>query len=98
MIDVDEFKLINEKYGHLGGSDFSGAWKAYDRYFLQKDILGRMGRDEFVVFITNASAKELISDKVECLKRRFQQSGRRNLGVCRNLSIAGAFCTEKRHI
>ena len=55
-----------------------------------------MGRDEFVVFITNASAKELISDKVECLKRRFQQSGR-NLGVCRNLSItAGAEFVQRK--
>lgn len=97
MIDVDEFKLINEKYGHLAGDQtLQALGKLMTGIFFKKDILGRMGGDEFAVFITKASAKELISDKVECLKRRFQQSGR-NLGVCRNLSItAGADFVQRK--
>ena len=97
MIDVDEFKLINEKYGHLAGDQtLQALGKLMTGIFFKKDILSRMGGDEFAVFITKASAKELISDKVECLKRRFQQSGR-NLGVCRNLSItAGADFVQRK--
>ena len=85
------------KYGHLAGDQtLQALGKLMTGIFFKKDILGRMGGDEFAVFITKASAKELISDKVECLKRRFQQSGR-NLGVCRNLSItAGADFVQRK--
>ena len=56
MIDVDEFKLINEKYGHMAGDQtLQALGKLMTGIFFKKDILGRMGGDEFAVFITNAS-------------------------------------------
>jgi len=54
MADLDSFKLVNDIYGHDMGdkvlSMFAGLIKQNTR---KEDILGRVGGDEFIIFIKN---------------------------------------------
>lgn len=52
ILDIDNFKMVNDTCGHAVGdqviSDFA---KKIERQFREKDIIGRIGGDEFVVFV-----------------------------------------------
>ena len=52
MLDVDDFKRINDSYGHVVG-DFviSGIARCLNSSFRNSDIIGRFGGDEFVIFM-----------------------------------------------
>ncbi len=60
MIDMDNFKSVNDRYGHMVGDEVikSVAQKIQTK-IREKDVLGRFGGEEFVVFlmdITHESA------------------------------------------
>lgn len=56
VIDIDNFKLINDTLGHACGDEaltkFSYALKSC---FREQDIIGRIGGDEFIVFMKNTN-------------------------------------------
>ena len=52
VVDLDGFKRINDTYGHLTGDHLLMAMAEQMRkVFRSSDIVGRMGGDEFVVFL-----------------------------------------------
>jgi diguanylate cyclase (GGDEF)-like protein len=57
MVDIDQFKTINDAYGHLAGDDllrqFAGELKSASR---SKDLIGRWGGDEFVLVLDSGGA------------------------------------------
>ncbi|MDD4519704.1 MAG: diguanylate cyclase [Alphaproteobacteria bacterium] len=61
MIDVDDFKNINDTYGHGAGDmvlkSIGICWKKIIR---SSDILGRVGGDEFALVLHNTDAKKAI--------------------------------------
>ncbi len=63
MIDMDNFKAINDNYGHIEGDNtlkmFADTMRKYSS---DKDILCRIGGDEFVMFINGISSKSEISN------------------------------------
>lgn len=60
IIDIDSFKQVNDTYGHQFGDavikDFAQHLKARAT---KTDIIGRIGGDEFVVFLSIANETEL---------------------------------------
>ncbi|WP_235276204.1 GGDEF domain-containing protein [Methylotenera sp. G11] len=61
MIDLDNFKNINDTYGHLEGDkvlvDFAQKAKAAIR---ETDQISRFGGDEFLIILPNTSIKEAL--------------------------------------
>jgi two-component system cell cycle response regulator len=61
-IDLDSLKHINDTFGHAAGDaaivDFS---RILTETFRDSDIIGRMGGDEFVILIIDASESDLAS-------------------------------------
>lgn len=70
MMDVDKFKDINDTYGHASGDivlqKIGNLLKAG---FRESDIVGRIGGDEFVVFMKHVDSKEIVLERIENLQR-----------------------------
>ncbi len=59
LFDIDNFKHINDEFGHMQGD--SVLYQICDDLrliFRSTDILGRIGGDEFLVFIKNISSED----------------------------------------
>ena len=55
MLDVDDFKSINDRLGHLFGDEFLKTFATkLKSVFRGTDIVGRYGGDEFLVFLDHA--------------------------------------------
>lgn len=66
LLDLDDFKGINDKYGHLKGDE--ALKKLTDvllSTFRRKDVVGRLGGDEFLVFIKGVHNKEILDHRME---------------------------------
>lgn len=80
MIDIDNFKSVNDNLGHMfGDAVLKNIASAIRRTFRSSDIIGRIGGDEFIVFMKNTSienaemkARELCTS----IKRTYSGNGR----------------------
>lgn len=74
MLDIDEFKKHNDTYGHPYGDQVIRETARFIEGFLRKtDLCGRMGGDEFMVFLYDISSEEEMISRIsmfcEMLKR-----------------------------
>ncbi|MBE5842958.1 MAG: diguanylate cyclase [Butyrivibrio sp.] len=70
VIDVDNFKQVNDSLGHNAGDRLlKHIGDLLRENFRSTDIIGRFGGDEFIVFMPGAGAKDL----VEARCRRMQE-------------------------
>lgn len=72
VLDIDEFKNINDRYGHLAGDQVLRSMA----YILKKmvfgnDILGRIGGDEFVIFMSVQPGPNFIEERCRQIKQQF---------------------------
>ncbi len=62
MVDIDDFKQINDRFGHASGDevlkDFSSILKTHIR---SEDIVARIGGEEFLIILKNSSQKSCSS-------------------------------------
>ena len=68
LFDVDNFKTINDNYGHGAGDEaIRNVARVLKENFRSDDYVCRIGGDEFVVLMVHApkSAKNLISSKIK---------------------------------
>jgi diguanylate cyclase (GGDEF)-like protein/PAS domain S-box-containing protein len=58
MVDVDDLKRINDRFGHAVGDELIAGVAALLRERLRStDVLGRMGGDEFAVLVPNTTVE-----------------------------------------
>lgn len=70
MLDVDDFKAINDTHGHPGGDAVLRRIAHEGRQILRgSDAFGRLGGDEFVVFLpdTGLASALAIAERFRCL-------------------------------
>ncbi|BDS25198.1 diguanylate cyclase [Enterobacter asburiae] len=71
FIDLDDFKLINDRYGHEAGDQFLiEVGKRLTEEKQQDDIIGRLGGDEFLVASLSTSHSEGDNAQVTLLRTR----------------------------
>ncbi len=74
MIDIDNFKLVNDTYGHMhGDSVISKLAEMIREYFAREGICGRFGGDEFVVFLPEIDNIEREETKIEQFRDDFSK-------------------------
>jgi diguanylate cyclase (GGDEF)-like protein len=93
MIDLDHFKQVNDNFGHHGGDQALRAFAGACRKVLAgKDIIGRLGGEEFAVLLPHADidqardVAERIRRAVEDIRLAGNLSGLRitsSIGVAR---------------
>ncbi|MDO5562292.1 MAG: diguanylate cyclase [Synergistaceae bacterium] len=64
MIDLDNFKMINDSLGHRQGDKMlSDAAAAIRKVFRSADIVGRLGGDEFMALMKDIPTRESVEKK-----------------------------------
>ncbi len=74
MIDLDNFKKMNDTYGHMVGDEvlkiFADVLKGYAR---KGDLICRLGGDEFVTFYTDLTDPEIVAKKATDVIKTFSE-------------------------
>lgn len=67
ILDIDEFKHINDTYGHLAGDNvLKGVVSAVKKNLRRSDIVSRFGGEEFIIFAphTDSSGARYLAEKI----------------------------------
>lgn len=74
IIDSDNFKRINDTYGHYAGDVvLSTLGKTYRESFRKNDIVGRIGGDEFVILMTDVPNTTIVEEKLNTLLQKVHE-------------------------
>ncbi len=74
-VDIDNFKNINDSFGHLYGDEvLQELAEKIKGLFRSSDILGRFGGDEFILFIKDLPSLEFVHSKAEQLCKSIHAS------------------------
>jgi len=66
MMDLDHFKLVNDRYGHeMGDKVLSLVANTLKKFVRSDDVLGRIGGDEFVIFYRGFWKDEALQERCE---------------------------------
>ncbi len=75
IIDVDNFKGINDTFGHLyGDAVITQLGSSLRSIFQKSDILGRVGGDEFFVFMRNYNEVDIVEQRAQQVCDEFRKT------------------------
>ena len=73
IMDVDRFKYVNDRYGHaVGDKVLQQFGQILQAHFREGDIIGRIGGDEFIVFMRKTENKEGAVARIEDLLQKME--------------------------
>ncbi len=93
FIDIDDFKNVNDDYGHIAGSDILGRLAVlFKESIRQTDYFYRYGGDEFIIILANTNAEDakvvaqrlLVSIKAQA----FEVSKKKKYNMSASIGIA----------
>ncbi len=68
MVDIDNFKEMNDRYGHLFGDEvLVKVANILKTSFRTTDLFGRLGGDEFAILLVNFNDENKLINKIELL-------------------------------
>ncbi len=92
LLDVDNFKSVNDTMGHAFGDEvLSSLGEGISVIFRASDIIGRVGGDEFMIFLKSVPTTEAIrkeAKKVEDFFRSFQVGEKEKYDVRASIGVA----------
>ncbi|MDF2632912.1 MAG: Two-component sensor histidine kinase, partial [Caproiciproducens sp.] len=75
MIDIDDFKAINDNFGHMSGDMvITEISSKLQMLFRTSDVVGRIGGDEFIVFLRDISTDHMIAQKAQAICEIFRNT------------------------
>lgn len=98
LVDLDAFKEVNDRYGHLTGDtvlrDVGTALQAGTR---PEDIVARFGGDEFIVALphVDVAATERIAERLTASIAALRWVGEPSLGIGASAGFASSLLLEK---
>lgn len=95
VVDIDDFKKINDEYGHLQGDEvIKLIADELVKNFRRTDLIGRFGGDEFVVLMTSLSRDEMAKRKAEDVIKAVIFKCTQELHLNASISMGIAFYRE----
>lgn len=92
IIDIDNFKGVNDVYGHQKGDQvLQSIAEVLQKSFRETDVIGRLGGDEFFVFVENVQDNTAIEYKAGELCSEIAENFGKDLGCDTSISIGIAF-------
>ena len=74
LLDVDNFKRINDRFGHLEGDRaLRRVTELLKSVFRSDDLIGRLGGDEFMVFIKGGIQRAALEERVQSFLSALQK-------------------------
>jgi len=95
--DVDNFKDVNDTYGHLVGSAvLCELGQLFNKMVRDTDVIVRYGGDEFVIILPDTSLEgaRVIAERLRERVEKFRFKGGRNLQIQLTVSIGIASCPD----
>ena len=90
ILDLDNFKKINDEYGHMKGDyALKVLTDTLMAIFRRRDIIGRLGGDEFLVFIKNVTTKEILDRRMKELFAALENIKDLTLTCSAGISVSG---------
>ncbi len=97
IIDLDNFKAVNDTLGHLMGDVcLQEVGSSLKQMFRDKDIIGRIGGDEFSVLIKEYKTLELIERKAQEICTAFCKTYEKD-GMCVSISASVGIALYPEH-
>ena len=73
LIDIDDFKIINDNYGHLIGNEvIKAVANIMKSEIRESDIAARFGGEEFIIVLSHATMTEAL-EKAEKIRTRIEK-------------------------
>ncbi|MBH1939576.1 EAL domain-containing protein [Mobilitalea sibirica] len=73
-VNIDRFKIINDKYGYLIGNKLLKAFANRLLLYYEKEYISYLGVDKFAIFIQNGLSLQTIMDEAEKLKKNMERN------------------------
>ena len=74
IIDLDNFKLVNDRHGHMfGDAVLTQVSSNLRKFFRTDDIVARIGGDEFLVLMKGNPDRRLVSDRCQRIVESFHR-------------------------
>ncbi len=89
MMDIDNFKFINDTYGHLFGDEVISRMAGIAKKTLgRRGIVGRFGGDEFYLFIEGIEERDELRNFLKTMVRCFYYEFSPNLQVTASIGVS----------
>ena len=89
VIDIDLFKNVNDHYGHLFGDHvLAEAAGRISKLFRRDDIAGRIGGDEFIVFVKSIRDAQETEKRARAICTALFESEFENNGIYANVTCS----------
>ena len=90
IVDLDDFKSINDTYGHpMGDAVLKTVARILQSATRGNDIVARYGGDEIIIFVQNFTDKDKILRRVEMMREKIEKTVINCEGV--SISITASF-------
>ncbi len=97
IIDLDNFKHINDTYGHrMGDTVLQTVAKVITNTFRSTDICARLGGDEMIIFVPNIMSVDLLERRIARMVEQFRRELEiLNVTGTSGISVGCVFSKEK---